>query len=132
MNISKLDHIGIAVADLDQAIERFKQLGFLFEQRTRMEDMGLEIAFFAAGESKIELLASLREDSSIGKHLAARGEGIQHLCFAADDFDGALEEYKQKGFRVLGKPVIGAEGKRVFFVHPKDSHRVLIEIIEKG
>lgn len=132
MKLNKLDHIGIAVTDLDKAIETYKAIGFDFETRTRIDEMGIEIAFFNCGDSKIELLQGLRDDSAISKHIEKKGEGIQHLCFETEDFDKSIEYYKEKGFAIIGKPVIGAEGKRIYFLHPKATNRVLIEIIEKG
>ncbi len=132
MSINKLDHIGIAVLDLDKAVNTYKALGFEFIERTRMEDMGIEIAFFKCGESKIELLHSIKEGSSIAKHIEKKGEGIQHLCFEADDFQKSMDYYKDQGFDIIGNPVIGAEGKYIYFLHPKSTNRVLIEIIDKG
>ncbi len=132
MSMNKLDHIGIAVLDLDSAVETYKALGFEFIERTRMDEMGIEIAFFKCGESKIELLQGLKEESSISKHIEKKGEGIQHLCFESDNFQKSIEYYKGKGFNIIGEPVIGAEGKPIYFLHPKATNKVLIEIIDGG
>lgn len=132
MELNKLDHIGIAVADLNKAIETYISMGFEFEDRKIMDKMGIEIAFFKCGESKIELLQGLRDDSSISKHIEKKGEGIQHLCFETEDFQKSIEYYKEKGFQIIGEPVMGAEGRMIYFLHPKCTNKVLIEIIEKG
>lgn len=130
--INKLDHIGIAVSDLEKAIETYRAIGFKFSGRKKMEEMGIEIAFFDCGDMKIELLQGLREDSSISKHIEKKGEGIQHLCFEAEDFEKSIDHFRERGFDIIGKPVIGAEGKLIYFLHPKSTNKVLIEIIDKG
>ncbi len=128
----RLDHIGIAVRDLDSAVEHYEQLlDAACEKREYVEGEQVDVAFFEAGESKLELLASNEENSAIRKFLAKRGEGIHHIAFQVDNIESELQRMKGLGYRVLNEtPKLGANNKLVAFLHPKDQHGVLIELCQ--
>jgi methylmalonyl-CoA/ethylmalonyl-CoA epimerase len=130
--IKRIAHIGIAVADLEKAVRTFAGvLGMPDEGREQLEDRDLKTAFLRAGESHVELIESLGEDTPIAKYLRKRGEGIHHICFEVDDLDGALRRCRAAGIEVIGDGgEAGAQGKRVAFLHPRSTHGVLIELSE--
>ena len=120
-------HIGIAVRDLDAILPLYKDVLGLDEVELDDAD-GARIAGLAAGESLVELLEAKDPVSPIGKFVAARGPGIHHICFAVDDLDAALDRCRAAGLRLIDeKPRIGAEGKRIAFIHPSSTAGVLIE-----
>jgi methylmalonyl-CoA/ethylmalonyl-CoA epimerase len=124
-------HIGIAVRDLDAILPFYRDV-------LQMEDVplddadGARIAGLAAGESLVELLESKDPASPIGKFVASRGPGIHHICFAVDDIDAALDRCRSAGLRLIDQtPRIGAEGKRIAFIHPTSTAGVLVELSER-
>ena len=123
-------HIGIAVRDLDAILPFYKDV--LQLEDVPLDDAdGARIAGLAAGDSLVELLESRDPASPIGKFVAARGPGIHHICFAVDDLDGALDRCRAAGLRLIDQtPRIGAEGKRIAFIHPSGTAGVLIELTE--
>ena len=123
-------HIGIAVRDLDAILPFYKEV--LGMPEVPLDDAdGARIAGLAAGDSLVELLESKNPDSPIGKFVAARGPGIHHICFAVDDLDGALDRCRGAGLRLIDQtPRIGAEGKRIAFLHPSSTGGILIELSE--
>mgnify|MGYP001249931479 FL=1 len=127
-----IDHIGIAVADLDSAIELYsKLLKRTSYRREVVESQQTEVAFFQAGESAIELLSSIADDSPVGKFLKKRGEGVHHIAFQTDDIESEIKRLKNEGLTPLSdQPVQGANGKRVMFFHPRDLTGVLVELCE--
>lgn len=127
-----IDHIGIAVDDLEAAIETYESLlNAECYKREVVEDQQVETAFFRAGESKVELLGATDPDSVIAKYLAREGEGMHHMAFEVEDIEAQMERLREKGFTVLSdKPSRGADNKLVAFVHPKDSHGVLVELCQ--
>ncbi len=129
----KIDHIGIAVRSLDDAIPFFRdQLKLPLKEVKELPDRGLKIAFFQVGETLVELLAPLTPDSQISKFLETKGEGIHHMAITTDDIEGQIKDLEFAGIRMATpKPSIGAEGAPVAFVHPKSTHGVLLELIEK-
>ena len=130
--MNKIDHLGIAVADLNAASQRYHELGFAFHGSERVDEQGVTVAFFECGESHIELLEPTHDQSPIAKFLAKRGPGIHHLCIEVDDIEAALADYKSKGIQLINpEPVIGAGGCRVAFVHPRATEGVLLELKEK-
>ncbi len=132
--IRRLDHIGIAVRSIDEALGLYRALG-LEEAGHREEVPGQKVrtAFLPVGETRLELLEPLAEDSPIAKFLARRGPGIHHLCFAVPDIDAALEDLAARGYRLINaRAVAGADGKRVAFLHPEAGHGVLIELSQDG
>ncbi len=128
----KLDHVGIAVRSLDERLGLWKEaLGLELEAIEAVPGEGVRVAILRAGESRIELLEPLGEQSPIARHLERRGEGLHHLTIEADDLDTALERASDAGAEVLGggaRP--GAGGKRVAFLHPRSCGGVLIELSE--
>ena len=132
MKACKIDHLGIAVTSIDEALDVYHALGLAETRREEVESQGVRTAFLPVGESSIELLEPTSESSPVRKFLGSRGPGIHHVCFAVDDIDAALAELTRKGFRLIHDvAVAGAGGKRVAFLHPDAGHGVLIELAEK-
>lgn len=127
--MKKLEHIGIAVADLDEAERIFGDvLGSPAYKREDVAGEAVLTAFFAAGDSKVELLVPTSSDSAIAKHLEKRGPGLHHLAFHVDDLEMELARLQDKGYRVVVGPKPGADGKRIAFLHPSDTAKVLVEL----
>lgn len=128
--MQKIEHIGIAVTDLKVSIPLFEQLLNTPCYKTEtVEREGVETAFFQTGESKIELLESSRPDSAIGKFIAKRGQGIHHIAFAVENIEAEMKRLQALGFELLSeKPMPGADGKLVCFLHPKGTNGVLVEL----
>ncbi len=127
----KLDHIGIAVPSIEEALGIYEALGLRVARRETVESQRVVTAFLPLGETRLELLEATGPDAPIAKFLAKRGPGIHHVCFAVDDLEGALADLKRRGFRLVNEsPVPGADGKRVAFLHPSAGHGVLIELSE--
>lgn len=127
-----IDHIGIAVENLEKAIDTYKKLldGECYKREV-VEDQKVETAFFQTGESKVELLGATDPESVIAKYVAKKGEGIHHVAFEVDDIHAELDRLREEGFAVLNdKPSRGADNKLVAFVHPKDNHGVLVELCQ--
>lgn len=134
MDISHIEHLGIAVKSLDEAIPYYeKVLGFKCYSIEEVADQKVKTAFFKVGQTKIELLEPTSEDSTIAKFIEKRGEGIHHLAFAVEDgVANALAEVEGKGVRLIDKaPRKGAEGLNIAFLHPKSTLGVLTELCEK-
>ena len=127
-----LDHIAIAVEDLDKALKIYEGLGLVFdEERETVESQGVTTAFAPIGGSgaRLELLAPWGDEGPIHRFLKKRGAGIHHLCFRVPDVYKATEELKKKGYRLLNdQPVMGAQNCLVNFIHPESTGGVLIEI----
>jgi methylmalonyl-CoA/ethylmalonyl-CoA epimerase len=126
----RIAHIGIAVRALDEILPFYRDL--LGMPEVPLDDAdGARIAGLAAGESLVELLEPERPDSPIGKFVAKRGPGIHHICFAVDDLDGTLDRCRAAGVRLIDEtPRLGAEGKRIAFLHPSATAGVLVELTE--
>ena len=131
--MNKIEHIGIAVKDLNAANELYAKLLKTGSYKTeQVKSEGVETSFFKTGESKIELLAATSEDSPIAKFLAKRGEGIHHVAFEVDDIKVEMERLKQEGFELISeRPKKGADNKMVAFLHPKSSTGVLVELCQE-
>lgn len=126
-----LDHIGIAVNSIEEATI-YKALGLAIDHTEIVQSQGVKTAFLSVGDSNLELLEPTSPDTSVGKFIARRGEGIHHICFRVDDLESHLERLKGEGFRLINEaPVPGAHGCRVAFLHPAAGHGVLIELSEK-
>ena len=126
----RIAHIGIAVRALDEILPFYRDLLGLPEVPLDDAD-GARIAVLAAGDSLVELLESENPDSPIGKFVAKRGPGIHHICFAVDDLDGTLDRCRAAGVRLIDQiPRLGAEGKRIAFLHPSATAGVLVELTE--
>ena len=127
-----IDHIGIAVEDLEEAIETYEKLldGECYKRET-VEDQRVETAFFRTGQSKVELLGATDTNSVIAKYVSKKGEGMHHVAFEVDDIHAELDRLRNEGFTVLNdEPKQGADNKLVAFVHPKDNHGVLVELCQ--
>ena len=127
---TRIAHIGIAVRGLDDSVSFYRDV--LGMPDVPLDDAdGARIAGLAAGESLVELLEAESPDSPIGKFVAKRGPGIHHVCFAVDDLDATLERCRAHGIRLIDQePRIGAEGKRIAFLHPSSTSGVLVELSE--
>lgn len=127
-----IDHIGIAVKDLESAIRTYELLlNRSCDKRERVESEKVETAFFQTGESKVELLGATSSDSVIAKYVEKKGEGLHHVAFEVDDIHAELDRLRAEGFRVLNEqPKQGADNKLVAFVHPKDNNGVLVELCQ--
>lgn len=132
MKLTNIDHIGIAVHDLDDALAGYERLyGVLPILRETVEAQGVEEAMIAIGGSFVQLLQPLGPQTPVAKFLERHGEGIHHLCFAVADIEAALGHLAAEGARLIDKePRIGGRGARIAFVHPKQTNRTLIELIE--
>lgn len=129
----RIDHLGVAVSSIEEALGVYRALGLSESHREQVGSQGVLTAFLPVGESSIELLEPTTPDSPVGKFLDRRGPGIHHVCFAVDDLEAALAELERKGFRLIHRtPVPGAGGKRVAFLHPEAGAGVLIELAEKA
>lgn len=126
----KIEHIGIAVKDLNEAEKRYEQLlGVPPYKREEVSSENVITSFFIAGPNKIELLASTSEDGVIAKFIDKKGEGIHHIAFAVQDIYLEMKRLKSEGFKLLSdEPKKGADNKLVCFVHPKETHGVLTEL----
>ena len=133
MNISHIEHLGISVKSLEEAIPYYENiLGLKCYSIEEVADQKVKTAFFKVGQTKIELLEPTSEDSTIAKFIEKRGEGIHHMAFAIEDgVANALAEVEAKGVRLIDKaPRKGAEGLNIAFLHPKSTCSVLTELCE--
>lgn len=133
MNISHIEHIGIAVKSLDEAIPYYEEtLGMKCYAIEEVSDQKVKTAFFLVGQTKIELLESTDPEGPIGKFLEKKGQGVHHIAFAVDDVNKSLNELEQKGVQLIDKSGRkGAEGLNIGFLHPKSTMGVLTEICSK-
>ena len=132
MNISHIEHIGIAVKNLDESIRFYEDvLGMKCYSVEEVADQKVRTAFFQVGDTKIELLESTDPEGPIGKYLEKKGEGVHHMAFAVKGIDNALAQLDEKGIRLIDKePRKGAEGLDIAFLHPKSTQGVLMELCE--
>lgn len=130
----KIDHIGIAVKSLSDAIKVYEQAaGLKVSGYDEVDADGVRVAMLDVGESRIELLEPVRPDSPIEKFLSKRGEGIHHIALRVDNIEKALERFKASGARLIDQaPRRGAHNTRVAFIHPSSTHGVLLELVEHG
>lgn len=130
--IQAIDHIGIAVADLDEALAAWSRLGL---DRPVIEDVpeqGVRVAMLPVGGGKIELLAPLSPDSPVGRFLERRGPGLHHVALRVDDIEAALAEAEARGLELIDRqPRIGAGGARIAFVHPRSTGGTLVEFCQR-
>ncbi|HKI77363.1 MAG TPA: methylmalonyl-CoA epimerase [Ignavibacteriaceae bacterium] len=134
MDISHIEHIGIAVKSLDETIKYYENvLGLKCYKIEEVKDQKVKTAFFKVGDTKIELLESTNNEGPIGKFIEKRGEGVHHIAFAVKDINKALNEAEEAGIQLINKqPVKGAENLNVAFLHPKSTFGVLTEFCEKN
>lgn len=132
MDLSHIEHIGIAVSNLDDSIQYYENiLGLTCYAVEEVKDQKVKTAFFQIGQTKIELLESTDPEGPIGKFIEKKGEGIHHIAFAVNKLEDALKEAQEKGVRLIDqKPRKGAEGLDIAFLHPKSTGSVLTELCE--
>lgn len=131
--MKKINHIGVAVYSLDDSIEIFKKvLNINPSKKETVESEGVETIFFNLGESKIELISSVSKENVISKYLSKKSEGIHHICIEVDNIESEIKRIISNGIRVLNEtPKIGADYKKICFLHPKDTCGVLIELSQE-
>ncbi|MFL5885531.1 MAG: methylmalonyl-CoA epimerase [Thermoleophilaceae bacterium] len=132
MLFGRIDHIGVAVDDLDEAVQLYNGKFDMREQhRETVESQGVEAVLLEVGEGHVELIRPLSEDSGVAKWLEKNGPGMHHVAYATDDIDGALGQVREAGLRLIDEePRVGIRGSRVAFLHPKSTGGVLTELVE--
>jgi methylmalonyl-CoA/ethylmalonyl-CoA epimerase len=130
--LGKIDHVAVAVSDLEAAIAFYGEVwGLQVSHRTRVEDQGVEEAMLALGESYVQLLAPTGPDTTVGKFIERRGEGLHHIAYQVDDLEAALAALKDTGVTLIDEtPRRGGRDDKIAFVHPKDNHGLLVELIQ--
>ncbi|HLX41922.1 MAG TPA: methylmalonyl-CoA epimerase [Bryobacteraceae bacterium] len=132
MNVNRIDHLGIAVKSLDEALLFYRdQLGLEVSLRETVELEKVNVAMLPLGEPRIELLEPTAADSVIGKFLEKRGEGLHHVAIRVPDLNASVERLKASGARLLNEPRAGAGGHLYVFVHPSSTGGVLLELIQE-
>jgi len=128
----EIDHVGIAVDDLDGAVELYRGLlGVKPSHRERVEDQGVDEVLFPVGSSFVQLLGALGADTPVGRSLAARGPGLHHVAYRVDDIGASLERLRTAGTRLVDEtPRSGSRGTLIAFVHPASAGGVLIELVQ--
>ena len=134
MEARGIHHVGMAVADLDDAVRTYERLfGARLEHRSRVEEQGVEAASVRVGAGRVELLAALGDDTPVGRFLAKRGPGMHHVAYEVDDVGSALAELARDGAELIDEqPRRGMFGLEVAFVHPDAVHGVLSEVVSGG
>ena len=130
--LGRIDHIGVAVEDLDAAIALYaNDLQMPQAHRETVESQGVEAVLLDVGDGHVELLRPLGPDTAVGKFLARKGPGLHHVAYAVPDIDAALAEIKESGLALIDEePRVGIRGSRVAFLHPRATQGVLTEIVE--
>jgi methylmalonyl-CoA epimerase len=128
----RIDHIGVAVDDLDEAIALYeKRLGMPLQHRETVEDQGVEAVLLGVGDSQVELLRPLSPDTGVGRFLERSGPGLHHVAYGTDDIQSALDAVRTAGLELIDeRPRTGIRGSRVAFLHPKSTGGVLTELVE--
>ena len=131
--VNKIDHIGIAVNNLNDTLNFYENILGLKSAGTEIvEEQKVKVAFMPIGDAEVELLESTEEDGPIAKYIAKNGEGVQHIAYRVDDIEKAIAEMKEKGIRMIDeKPRYGAGGAKIAFCHPKSTFGVLIELCQR-
>lgn len=131
--VNKIDHIGIAVKSIDEALKFYTDvLGLTCTGTEEVKEQNVKTAFIPAGESEIELLESTSDDGPIARFIEKKGEGIQHIALRVSDIEKSIEELKAKGIIFIDeKPRYGAGGAKIAFIHPKSTKGVLLELCER-
>lgn len=134
MNLLDIDHVGIAVEDLEHAVDHYRgSWGVEPSHRVRVEDQGVEEVLFRVGTSYVQLLGALGPRTPVGRFLAARGPGLHHLAYRVDDVEATLSDLRGRGARLIdehGRP--GSRGTTVAFVHPTSMGGVLVELVQES
>ena len=132
MKSDKIDHLGIAVISIDERLKFYRELlGFEVTKTEALPDRGLKVAFVKVGDTRIELLEPLSDDSQISRFLEKNGEGLHHIAFHVDDVAAGIAEALEMGFKPLSQePQQGAGGTKIVFLHPKTTGGVLVELVQ--
>lgn len=129
--VEGLEHIGIAVKDLEKAKLLYEELGLEVELEETLEEMGIKVALYPVSGTYIELLQGLTGEDVISRFVAKRGEGFHHLAFTVKDIEKKLKELEEKGILLIDRePRVGLEGKRIAFLHPSSTGGTLMELVE--
>lgn len=130
--LKKVEHIALAVSDLDEAIAHYGAVwGASVEHRERVEDQGVEEAMLPIGDTYLQLLGPISPESTVAKFIERRGEGLHHIAYEVDDLGAVLADLKAKGVPLIDEaPRVGGRGHMVAFVHPKGNHGLLVELIQ--
>lgn len=131
--VNKVDHIGIAVSNLEESIKFYQEiLGLELHGTEVVEEQKVKVAFLPIGDTEVELLEATTPESPIAKFIETKGQGVQHIAFRVDNIEAALDDMREKGIRLIDeKPRYGAGGARIAFLHPKSTNGVLIELCER-
>lgn len=131
--LNKIDHVALAVGDLEAAVAHYSKIwGLEVEHRERVDDQGVEEALLRVGDSYLQLLGATGSDTTVGRFLATRGEGLHHIAFEVDDLEAALTRLQQQGVALIDEtPRRGGRGHLVAFVHPRGNHGLLVELIQR-
>jgi len=131
--MKKIDHIGVAVKNLNEAMKIYREsLGLEIEGTEEVKEQGVKVAFIPLGESRIELIESTDPNGPIAKFIERKGEGIHHIALEVDHIEDALQKLKEKGVQLIDeKPRIGAHKMKIAFLHPRSTKGVLLELCEK-
>ena len=132
MRLTQIDHVGIAVSDLSEAVGDYRRtFGIEPTHRERMDDQGVEEVLFAVGESFVQLLGALGPESPVGRFLERRGPGLHHVAYRVDSVADALSDLRANGVPLVDEePRAGSRGTRIAFVHPRGVGGVLVELVE--
>ncbi|MGF7060882.1 methylmalonyl-CoA epimerase [Brassicibacter mesophilus] len=131
--VKKVDHIGVAVSNLEDALKFYQEvMGLNLHGIEVVEEQKVKVAFLPIGDTEIELLESTDKEGPIAKYIEKKGEGIQHIAYRVDNIEEALNEMRSKGIRLIDeKPRYGAGGAKIAFLHPKSTYGVLIELCQR-
>ncbi len=133
MNIKQIDHLGIAVKNLDEGIKAYEALGFKCTHKETVAEQKVNTATLPIGEAILELLEPTESNSAVGKFLAAQGGGLHHIAIRVENIEEKLQELKNKGIRLIDEtPRIGVGGSKVAFIHPKSTLGTLVELVERA
>jgi len=129
--ITRIDHIAIVVEDIERALTVFQDaLGLEVSHTGTIPEQGVKIAFLPIGESDIELLEPINDETGVGRFLAQQGEGTHHICLEVEDIDATLLDLREKGIRLINRTAVAGARGRVAFIHPKSTHGIMIELVE--
>ena len=130
--LGRIDHIGVAVTDLDEAVALYSErLGMPVQHRETVEAQGVEAVLLGVGDSHVELLRPLGPETAVGRFLQRNGPGLHHVAYGTEDIDSTLEEVRAAGLRLIDeRPRTGIRNSRVAFLHPKSTGGVLTELVE--
>ena len=131
--IKKIDHIGVAVQSIEKALSLFRDvLGMEVGGAEEVTTQKVRVTFLPVGDTRFELIEPTQEDSNVAKYIANKGEGIHHIALEVSNIQETLDQLKQEGVRLINEePVPGAHNTRIAFIHPKGTHGMLLELVEK-